>query len=57
VKGRVLILQMRFVVSAIICDLESQTELLPFTRSMRYGVAIWCCNLLYDLLCDLVRDI
>jgi hypothetical protein len=35
-----------------ICDLVSHTELLPFTRSMRYGVAIWCC----DLLCDLVRD-
>jgi hypothetical protein len=24
--------------------------------SMRYGVAIWCCDLLYDLLYNLVRD-
>jgi hypothetical protein len=31
-----------------ICDLVSHTELLPFTHSMRYGVAIWCCNLLCD---------
>jgi hypothetical protein len=27
-----------------ICDLVSHTELLPFTRSMRYGVAICCAN-------------
>jgi ssDNA-binding Zn-finger/Zn-ribbon topoisomerase 1 len=33
------------------CDLVSHTELLPFTHSMRYGVAIWCC----DLLCEQTR--
>jgi hypothetical protein len=31
-----------------ICDVVSHTELLPFTRSMLFGVAIWCC----DLLCE-----
>jgi hypothetical protein len=28
-----------------ICDLVSHTELLPFTHSMQYGVAIWCCDM------------
>jgi hypothetical protein len=26
-------------------DLVSHSELLPFARSMRYGVAIWCCDM------------
>jgi hypothetical protein len=50
-----------------ICDLVSHTELLPFTRSMRYGVTIWFCDLLcrhgiahqiadtLNCICDLVQ--